>query len=82
MVGIMNFLKNSYSSMSPDKGELDASMEMTLNLNMWHTRSFYSLLYKLVEILDADEFLDFPPKMSRSILRVGMWRTRSAVGLL
>ena len=78
----MNFLENSYSSMSLDKGELDVSMEIVLNLNMQHTRSFYSLLYELVEILDADELLDFPPKMSRSILRAGMWRTRSAVGLL
>jgi len=37
---------------------------------MGHTR-FYSLFYKLVEILDANELFSFLLRMNRSILRTG-----------
>jgi len=39
---------------------------------MRHIRSFYLLLYELIEILDADELLDFLSRMIKSILCVGM----------
>ena len=79
----MNFLENSYSSMSLEKGELDALRVMGLeSAVMWHTCFFYSLFYELIKILDTDEFLDFPSRMIMSIFHSGMRITRSVVGLL
>jgi len=39
---------------------------------MWHPHLFDSLLYKLVEILNADELLSLPSRMIMYILRAGM----------
>jgi len=49
---------------------------------MWHTRFFYSLLYELVEILNADELFSFSLRMIMSILHAGIKRTRLPIGLL
>jgi len=45
----------------PGEGRIECiSGDDPESVKMWHTCSFYLLLYKLVEILNADELLDFP----------------------
>ena len=79
----MNFLKNSYFIMPPKKGELDASVAMALNLQRCGMLAPFTCFFnKLNKILYADELLNFPPRMIRSILHTRMRRARSAVGLL
>ena len=69
----MNFLKNSYSCMLLEKGELDASGAIGSESTMtWHPRFFDLLLYKLVEILDMNKLFGLSPRMITSILQAGM----------
>ena len=68
----MYFLENSHSKMPSKKGELDASVVMSLSLPWSDFCVIDSLLYKFVKILDVDEILGLPPSMIILIPRAGM----------